>query len=68
MLRAKESECAKLKLVQDSAEGLIGTFREKVTEVGKMADLAAESERCCKEALSNVRDDQARILSISSGH
>lgn len=64
MLRAKESECAKLKLVQESAEGLIGTFREKVAEVGKMADLAAESERCCKEALSNVRDDQARIRSL----
>lgn len=64
MLRSKESECVKLKQFQESAQGLISTFREKLSEVGTMSDLAVESERGCKEALSSVQHDQSRIRSL----
>ena len=63
-LRAKEGECAKLKLAQTSAEGLIGTFRSKLTEMSRVAEDAAESESACAEALGRVRDEQSRILSL----
>ena len=64
MLRSKESECVKLNQFQESAQGLIGTFREKLSEVGTMSDLAVEGERFCKEALSKVRDGQSHIRSL----
>ena len=63
-LRSKESECVKLKQFQESAQGLIGTFREKLSEVGTISDLAVESERSCREALSSVREDQSHIRSL----
>ena len=64
MLRSKESECVKLKQFQESAQGLIGTFREKLSEVGTISDLAVESERSCREALGSVREDQSHIRSL----
>ena len=64
MLRSKESECVKLKQFQESAQGLIGTFREKLSEVGAATDLAVEGERSCRETLRSVREEQAYIRSL----
>lgn len=63
-VRSKESECDKLRLRAESAEGLVETFRAKLSELGEMVEASAESERCCKEALEIVREDQARIRSL----
>lgn len=64
MLRSKESECVRLKQFQESAQGLIGTFSEKLSEVGAVKDRAVEGERRCKETLRSVQEEQAYIRSL----
>jgi hypothetical protein len=64
MLRSKEVETVKLKQFQESAQGLISTFREKLSEVGAQSDLAVEGERSCREVLRSVREEQAYIRSL----
>ena len=60
-LRTRTSEASRLRLAQDSADGLISTFQSRLEEVSKVIEATARSETACREAVGGCHERQAAL-------